>query len=231
MNWAADERRWTQMKTLFFICVYLRLSAALLFGEVVDRIAVVVGKHVIAESEVLRDLRVTAFLDQVPLDLSPETKRKAAARLVDQFLILGEAAFSHYTLPAEVDAEDLLRQVKSQYPSDAEYRAALARYRVSEPEVLAQLLDGLRTSRFTDLRFRPEIQFSDDELHDFYATLVEQWKRENRSGIPTFEDSRSTVERILLEQRSMQALDRWLGATRTETRILYREEVFKGAAA
>ena len=227
MYLATDERRWTQITTLFLICVYLCLSAALLFGEVLDRIAVVVGKHVIAESEVLRDLRVAAFLDQAPLDLSPEKKRKAAARLVDQFLILEEAVFSRFTLPTEVEAEDLLGQVKSQYASDAEYRAALGRYQVSEPEVIEQLLDGLRTSRFTDLRFRPEIQSSDEDLHDFYNTLVDQWKRENRSVIPSFEDSRSTVERILLEQRSMQALDRWLGASRTETRILYREEVFK----
>jgi hypothetical protein len=226
MNWAADARRWTQMKSLFLICVSLCLSGAS-SGEIIDRIAVTAGKHVITESDVIRDMRIAAFLDQKPVDLSGESKRKAASRLLDQYLILEEATFSHLALPATADGEDLVDQVKSQYASEAGYRAALAKYGIGEQEVVAQLVAGLRTSRFTDLRFRPEIQLSDDELHEFYDTLVEKWKQEKREGIPSFEESRSTVERLLTEQRTMQALDRWLGATRTTLRIVYREELFK----
>ena len=61
---------------------------------ILDRIAVTVGKQVITESDVIRDVRVAAFLDQKPVDLSGAEKRKAADRLVDQYLILQEAAFS-----------------------------------------------------------------------------------------------------------------------------------------
>ena len=62
---------------------------------ILDRIAVTVGRQVITESDVDRDLRVAAFLDRKPIDLSGEQKRKAADRLVDQLLILQEAAFSN----------------------------------------------------------------------------------------------------------------------------------------
>jgi len=206
------------------ILVCLGMAA---FADVFDRIAVTAGTHVIAESEVLFDLRIAAFLDQKPVDLSGEQKRKAAARLVDQFLIVEEAKFSHLAMPSTADGEELLGQVKSQYASDAEYRAALALHGLTEAEVVAQLVIGLTTSRFTDLRFRPEVQLSEEDLRDFYEGLVQQWKRENRTAIPAFEESRSTVERLMTEQRTLQALDRWLGATRTSLRIVYREEVFK----
>ena len=194
-------------------------------GETLDRIAVAIEKHVITESEVLRDLRVSAFIDQKPPDLSGASKRKAADRLIDQYLILQEAALSHITLLTVAETQAPLDHLKAQYGAD--YQAALARYFITEQDVIDQLAEGLRTLRFTDLRFRPEIQLSTDDLTDFYNTLVQGWKRENRSPIPSFEESRDTVEKLLTDQRTMQSLDRWLGATRTETKIRYRDEVFK----
>jgi hypothetical protein len=201
-----------------------RLALAILLavaarGEILDRIAVTIGKHVITESDVIRDLRVSAFLDQRPADLSGAAKRKAADRLVDQYLMLQDAAEGRVPLPSPEEAAPLLAQVKSRYPNDAEYCAELARYHVTEEELKDHLLAGLRTLRFTELRFRPEVQLSEDELRDFYNTLA-------KPGA-SFEESRAQVEKLLTEQREMQALDRWLGMARTSVQILYREQVFK----
>jgi hypothetical protein len=195
------------------------LMAAAARGEILDRVAVTVGKEVITESDVIRDLRVSAFLDQKPVDLSPAQKRKAADRLVDQLLILQEAAVAHLPLAAAEDAEPLLAQVKAPYATEAGYRAALARYRITEQELADHLLAGLRGLRFTDLRFRPEVQLSEEDLREFYNTLPQP--------APSFEESRDEVEKLLTGQRVLQALDRWLGMTRTEMQILYREQVFK----
>src|SRR4051794_37805596 len=60
----------------------------------IDRIAVSVGNQVITESELITDLRVTAFLDRSEVDLSSAAKRKSADRQVDQVLILKEASES-----------------------------------------------------------------------------------------------------------------------------------------
>ena len=228
MRLAADGRRcacrtqtWTQILKILLVCLSLGGSAA----ETLDRIAVTIGKHVIAESEVIRDLRVTAFLDQKPVDLSPAAKRKSADRLVDQFLILQDATLSHLTLPTPADAAALLEDLKGQYGTG--YTASLARDFITEADVAEHLLQGLRALRFSELRFRPEIQLSEDELREFYGTLVTGWKREGRSPIPTFEESRETVEKMMVDQRTLQSLDRWLGAERTDNTILYRDAVFK----
>jgi FKBP-type peptidyl-prolyl cis-trans isomerase (trigger factor) len=198
-------------------------------AEILDRIAVTVGRHVISEDDVVRDLRIAAFLDQKPVEISGDQKRKAADRLVDQYLLLQEASTSRQILPTEADARQLLDQVKAQYATETEYRAALARYGVTEQQLSQHLLNGIRALRFTDLRFRPEVQLTDDDLHEYYDTMAAQWSRANPSQVPTFAASRDQIEKLLTDQRVTQALDRWLGTTRSETQILYKEPVFKEA--
>lgn len=211
----------------------MKIAAAILIAVsasagVLDRIAVTVGKQVITLGDVVRDLRVSAFLDRAPLDLGKDAKRKSADRLVDQFLILQEENFSRVSLAEPDDAKKMLEQIRaSLYPAESDYRDALARYGVTEPEVLNHLLDGLRAMRFTDLRFRPEVQLSDDDLRDRYNQLAEEWRKKDPSNVPSFESSREQVEKLLTDERTAQALDRWLGTQRSEMQILYREQAFQ----
>lgn len=211
------------------IRLQIALIAALLArGEILDRVAVTVGKHVITEGDIILDLRVAAFLDQKQVDLSGDSKRKTADRLIDQYLLLQEASTSRVALPNAADAQQLLDQVKSQYATETEYRAALARYGITEDQLSEHLLDGLKAMRFTDLRFRPEVQLSDADLKEYYDSMAAQWRRSGGTvAVPTFEASRDQIEKLLTDQRITQALDRWLGTTRSETQILYKEDVFK----
>lgn len=192
-------------------------------AEIIDRIAVTVGKLVISQSEVIRDLRVAALLDQKPIDLSGEQRHKTADRLVDQSLILQEADFTRAPSPTAEEAADMLEQVKATYPDEAGYRAALERYRVTEEELTAHLVTGLRALRFTELRFRPEVQVSPDELREYYDRTVSK----QPGQVPSFEQSREQIEKLLTDQRVTQALDRWLGMQRTSLEILYRDAAFK----
>ncbi len=214
------------MRARIFISMAI-IASAVSAGEILDRIAVTVGKQVITEGDVLNDLRVSAFIDRTALNLSGAEKRKAADRLVDQILILQEASFSRIPLPAQNDAAKMLADVRAQYSSQDEYEAAMKRYGVTEGEVANYLLAGYRALRFTDLRFRPEIEITDADVHDYYNTLVEQWRAKGETKIPTLEQSRDDVEKLLVVQRTSQALDRWLGSQRNQTQILYREQVFK----
>ena len=195
-------------------------------GATIDRIAVTVGKQVITESDVMLDLRVSAFLDQKPLDASGEQKRKTADRLVDQLLIRQDAVSSRELLVPDEDIPKLLAPIKAQYASEGDYRAALERYRISEQDLIDHLRDGLRNFRFTDQRFRAEVQLSDDDLHDFYDAQAAEGQR-TQTPVASFEESRDQVVEVLTEQRIMQALDRWLGMVRNETQVLYHEEAFR----
>jgi hypothetical protein len=203
------------------------LLCALAHGEILDRIAVSIGGQVITQSAIIRELRVDAFLDRKPVVLSRDAKRKAAERLVDQILILQEAEESHLTLASPEDAAKMVEGEKSKFPSEEKYRATLAEYQITEKDLSEHLLDGLRELRFTDLRFRPLVEISDADVRAYYDKLASGWRDAGKGSIPSFEESRSQVEELLSNQRTMAALDQWLEATRAGKRIEYREAVFK----
>jgi hypothetical protein len=208
-------------------CVLALFPLLLARAEVLDRIAVTVDKQVIAESDLIRALRVSAFLDRKPVDLSSAAKRIAATRLVEQALILQEAATSHYD---PVPGEDAACRVdpKSRYPSEPEYRAALAEYHITEAELAAHLLEEQRACEFTDLRFGPEVQISEQDLRDSYNAFAADWPRSHPGQpAPAFEQSRSQVEELLMGQRVMQKLDAWIETVRGERKIEYREAAFQ----
>ena len=194
-------------------------------GETLDRIAVTVGRHVISEQDILQDIRLSAFIDTRQPAFTPEQKRKAADRLIDQYLVLQDAALTRTPLPSAADVTAILAPIKARYASDQEYRNALAQARITDAELTEHLLNGLRMLRYTDLRFRPEVEISEDALHAYYDKLTAS--SGNISARPTFEASRNDIEKVLTEQQTMQALDRWLSTARGETAVVYREAAFR----
>ena len=103
----------------------------------------------------------------------------------------------------------------------------MAEYGITEADLSQHLLDGLRELRFTELRFRPEVQISDADLRDYYEKLAAGWRAGGRARIPTFEESRAQIENLLTGERTMKALDDWLKMARASNRIQYREPAFK----
>lgn len=204
-------RRW-------LVAILVLLVAMSGGAETLDRIAVTVGRHVISQHDILQDLRIAAFIDGKAPDFSADQKRKAAERLVDQYLVLEDATETRVPPPPAADVAGLLTPIKARYTSDQEYRTALAQAQVGEAELSAQLLAGLRMLRYTDLRFRPEVQLSEETLRAYY----------NKMKPPqTFEASLGDIEKLLTDQQTMQALDRWLEMARSEAAIVYREGAFK----
>jgi hypothetical protein len=210
-------------------CCVLLLPAVFLHGQpvILDRIAVTVEKQVITESDLTQFLRVAAFLDDKPLDLSGASKRTAAQALVDQALMAIEAADSHLSLVSPQDAPPMLQRVKAQYPGEAAYQAALAKYGVTEQDVENHLLAGVRALRFADLRFRPEVQISDQDLRTAYDKFVAQWRASHKEPPASFDASRADLETLLTDQRTTQSMDQWLETARMQKHVEYREAVFQ----
>jgi hypothetical protein len=192
-----------------------------------DRIAVTVDKQIVAESDIIRYLRAAAFLDDKPVDLSGSAKRMAASTLVDQALMMKDAADSHFVLPTAEEVPALLQQVKMHYPSEADFTAALNKYRITEKELGDHLLAGVRAERFTDLRFAPEVEISDAELRAAYDKYVAEWRANHKEPPPSFEDSQDNLTSLLTSQGTLEELDKWLVTARRQSRIEYREAAFQ----
>jgi peptidyl-prolyl cis-trans isomerase SurA len=196
-------------------------------AEIIDRVAVVVGNGVITESEILREIRLTAFLNGEPLDFSPASKRKTAERLVEQRLIGNEISASLYALPSEPAAQEMLKQIKDRFPNPAAYQEELLRVGITEDELKAHLARQLATLSFLDFRFRPGIQIGEDEIGKYFAErLTPELKKAKPGSQFSLNDFRSQVREALVSERMDKASDAWVKEARGRTRIEFRPEAF-----
>lgn len=215
-----------RLSVLTTISLTLLCCAAALSGvaEVIDRIAVTVERQVITESEIVRQIKITAFLNGEKPNFSGDNKRATAERLVEQMLIRREISSTGYNMAVPEATINLYAQLRTRYNND-EFSQALTEYGITDEEVRKAIEWQATLLEFVEVRFRPGIQIPESELKEYYESefspKVDPAKR------PAFEDARAQIESILTAQRVDNALDRWLGQARTQTRIRFREEVFR----
>lgn len=193
-----------------------------------DRMAVVVGKHVIKESDIDRDLRVTEFLNGAPLSFSPDAKRQAAERLIDQEIIREEIATGEYKRPAESEAAALERQlVRDRFGgAEARFREVLARYGLTEEQLREQLLWQLTVLRFIDQRFRVGVLVTDEEVRAYYDQHIAELRRQY-PGNSSFEALAPKMRISLEGERVNQNFEEWLKEARMRYRIEYKQGAFE----
>jgi hypothetical protein len=192
-------------------------------GEIVDRIAVSVGNHVITESEVIEEIRVTAFLDGTPVALGADQKRNSAERLIDQSLMQKEIAFTRFSSPSESEVQPLYAQVRGRFPDDAAYEAELKKYGLTDAQIRQHLARQLMMLRFIEYRFQPGVQVNEGDIEREYRDFAEKWRASKKSDPPPLEQVRDDVEKLVRQRLVDSALDRWLGEVRTQNSIIYRK--------
>jgi hypothetical protein len=165
---------------------------------VVDRVAAVVGAHVITQTEVDEEVRVTQFENQEPLNLSPDERRAAAERLVDQQLLRNEMQLEHFQTPGAGEDERLLEEFRRQnYPVPARFEAALQKYGITKQQLAQHLLWQAELVRFVEFRFRGPAPST-----------------RSASTTPTPSDGNAQ-------------LDAWLKDARSQVRIEFKKDAFQ----
>jgi hypothetical protein len=207
--------------TLF---VVLLASAATL-----DRVAVVVGKDVLTEGEVEEEARLEGFTASAPPDLSPARRREAADRLVDQQLIRHEMEISHYEPPRPEEAGEMLSNFRRQhFQSDAEFRAALENFGLSEEQLKQYFRWQLATLRFTDARFRPGDPEPARQSADRTAPESPLAAAKNNGPPGQQSADRAASSTSASGNGDVDALlDAWLKQARSATRIEFKKEAFQ----
>ncbi|HEY7389651.1 MAG TPA: hypothetical protein VH640_14140 [Bryobacteraceae bacterium] len=204
------------------------LAAGAQGAVVIDRIAVIVGKHAIKLSDIDRDLRLTAFLNRAPLDLGPKAKREAAKRLVDQQIIRTELSAGGYQRATDAQAEALAAQIRrDRFGGSAEkLRAALASYGLTTEELHDQLLWQLTVLQFIQQRFQPGVSVSEENIRTYYDQHAAELRREHPQN-GSFEALEPDIRRILEGEAINKDFEDWIKSAGQQTRIVYREGAFQ----
>ncbi|MES1261151.1 MAG: hypothetical protein ABUS49_05380 [Acidobacteriota bacterium] len=202
--------------------------ASLRAGVVIDRVAVVVGKHVIKASDIDRDLRVTGFLNAEPLAMTAQAKRKAADRLVDQAVIRDEIITGQYRRASDSDARAMFKQlVQDRFGgSEARLRQALTHYGLTGEELTAQLLWQLTVLRFIDQRFQAGVNVTDEEIDAYYKQHSGELRR-RWPAASSPEALQPKIRELLAGQQVNEQFEAWLDAARTSSHVEFREGAFQ----
>lgn len=206
--------------------ILILLGSCFLAGAaVVDRISIIVGDRVIKKSDVDRTVRLTQFLNHEPLSLTPAARREAANRLIDQQLLRKEIESGGYPRATPEEANQMLAQIrKSNYPTETAFQQALRQYGITADEVRDQLLWQMTVLRFIDLRFRPLVSVSDEQIRAYYNQHSAELTAANKGRTLSLADAREQVEAALAGDRINEQFYAWLAEVRKEARIEFREE-------
>jgi hypothetical protein len=198
-------------------------------ADIIDRIAVSVGKRVITTSDLDREIRVIAFLNGDKPDFTPAGKRATAGRMVEQTLVRNELENSRYPIPAPSEVDPVLAQLKQdRFPTEADFQSALTAAGISEQDVRDELLWQRTLLSFLDVRFRPSVEMSDQAIQDYFTKIVEPAALAEHPGQTiSLDDYRDQIEATLTAQQEDKEMSRWLDEAKKRTEIAYRDEAFQ----
>ncbi len=200
------------------------LIAVCCSAEIIDRIAISVGKQVITVAQIEEEVRITAFLNLEKLDLSADAKKKAADRLIEQALVRRDMEFSPYPPTAQSDVVEELGRVKARFADAGAYQETLQQYGITEDSLKRRLAWQLTLVDFTNYRFRPAIHIAEADLKGQYQQQAAELQQKGVQQIPPFEDVRDKIEEMLTNLRIEEAIDRWIADTRKQVTIRYHGE-------
>lgn len=210
--------------------IWALVIAAAASGQVIDRIAVVVGNSVITETEVVQEARLEAFLNGAPLKLDGDTKKAAADHLVDQQLIRNEMKIGAYPEPTPAEVNGMLGNLKQERfgGSDAAYRASLSKYEITEEQLRQHLAWQLAAIRFTDLRFSAAAPVPATPTPT-PTTNGSGPDRSTQRGLSRRPESQpQSADRTEKPPVSVdQQLDAWLKQTRAGTKVQFKQGAFQ----
>ena len=150
----------------------IALAAPALAG-IVDRIAVTVANRVVTASDVETRLRLSAFQNGEQPDFAVAARRSAVQLLIDQRLIEREMEVGRYP---QLGAEERTRLVPAFAASGyngsvTELEQALAGAGLTRQDLEDDLARQSELLTFLNLRFRPAVQVSDEEVERLFGLL------------------------------------------------------------
>jgi len=195
---------------------------------VLDRIAVIVGKHAIKTSDIDLDQRLTAFLNRENVRIDSDNKRRSAERLIDQEIIRQEIISGGFRRPAESQAVALEAQLTRDRfgGSEVRLREALSRYGLSENALRDELLWQLTVLSFIDQRFQSSAVISDEDERSYYNQHLTELRRQNPRD-SSYQALEPQIRKSLEDQRVDQSFNQWLIQAHNRYRIEYKQEALK----
>lgn len=191
-------------------------------GVEVDRVLAAVNGKVITESDLrlARGLNALLVFGRTGSQGEP-SREEQVSRLIDLDLIRQELE----TLPPEPAEQKMIEarveELKAGYVEVGGIEPIMRELGLQSAELQSYL--GLQASimRFVNLRFRPFVDVSPEEVKTYYRDRLVPKLAQAKAVAPPLEMVSADIENILKEEKVNAALDAWIKEIRGHSRIEY----------
>jgi peptidyl-prolyl cis-trans isomerase SurA len=210
--------------------VVLALFVSVLFfvpasasAEVIDRIVATVNGRIILQSDWDEALYYEALLTNRTVGQFTDDDRRAVLdRLIDQELLREQMKSADFLHATDAEAAARVADARKQYPqatSSEAWQVLLAKYHLTEKDLLARVRQQIDVMRLVEARLRPAVQIDSKSIEAYYRNqFVPKLKQSGASEVPLAEVS-AKIRELLTEQKVSELLVSWLQTLRSEGQV------------
>jgi hypothetical protein len=219
---------------LFLFLLLLTAHCSLLTSSasgqtVVDKMVATVNAGILPECRQICLITYSDLLWQ--LALQPNTPlanpssvdlNRALHLLTDQRLILQEAEKLPSIAPTTEEVKNARDELVKAFPSPAEFQQRLQRVGLTADRLDQILEQRVRIEKYLDFRFRNFVVITQKEIADYYKDVYVPRLRARAPGqiVPTLEEARADIEKLLTEAKIESDTDAFLDTARDRAEIV-----------
>ena len=209
--------------TVFAMALLLLFLMAASAGEVVDRIVATVNGRVILQSDLDEALSYEAVLDGRSLSQFTEDERRSVLdRLIDQELLREQMKSADFLHASKDEVAARVAEARGHYSeasTDEGWHALLAKFHLTEADLLSHVEQQIDLLRLVDARLRPTVQIDSKTIEAYYREkFVPQLRQSGASEVP-LADATAKIRELLTDQKVNELLISWLQTLRSESDV------------
>ncbi len=139
--------------------------------------------------------------------------------IIDQRLILEEAEKLPSIEPTPDEVKTARNEIAQKFPSLAEFQLRLQRVGLTAEKLNQILEQRVRIEKYLDFRFRNFVVITQKEVADYYQDVYAP-RLKGRQIVPSLEDARGEIEKILTEAKIESDMDAFLDNARERAEIV-----------
>ena len=205
-------------RSMGFWIVLCLLFRPLYSMEEVDRLLAAVNGRVITEG----DVKVASNLNALVVlgrAAGMASKEEEAERLIDLELMRQELE-NFASAPAEQSKVELqLEELRLAYAEIGGLSSLLRRLGLQESELRTYVALQASILKFVDLRFRPFVSVTDDDVKTYYQERLIPRLQSERAPLPALAEVSPKIEKLLREEKVNAALEAWIQEIRRHSKI------------
>lgn len=205
------------------VLVFLLLAGAAHPADVIDRIVAVVNGQIILQSQWDESVAYEGLLNhRAPAEFTPQQRKAALDRLIDQELIRQQSRPSDSHAPSTADIDSQITDIRKKYPeasSDRDWQLLLEHYGLTEHNLRQRIAGDIEELRTVDAHLRPGAQVDSQSVESYYRqTLLPELSARGAQQVP-LADVAPEIREVLGQQKINDLLIAWLHSLRTNSTI------------